>query len=164
MSGQTGIKQRGAHRAMYADVVYAADDQLGRLTERGQHWRNETVAELGGAVLLECMGQPVDADLGGCWSYVSAYARDSGLEPIAACNRVLKRTCDAVALILDTAEKLAASQRVQTSSGTPCSSPTLAAGACRARSDVSGFTPTPCAALAQPWGVWRCLTQIDAAW
>jgi hypothetical protein len=38
---------------------------------------------------------------------VSAYARDAELEPITACTRVLKRTCDAVALILDTAEQLA---------------------------------------------------------
>ena len=92
------------------ELVHAADDRLGQLTERGQHWRSETVAELGGAVLLECLGQPVEADLGGCWEYVSAYARDAGLEPITACNRVLTRTCDAVALILDTAAQLAESQ------------------------------------------------------
>jgi antirestriction protein ArdC len=92
------------------ELVHAADDRLGQLTERGQHWRSETVAELGSAILLECLGNPVEADLGGCWEYVSAYARDAGLEPITACNRVLKRTCDAVALILDTAATLAASQ------------------------------------------------------
>ena len=54
------------------------------------------------------VGLPEAADRGGCWSYVAAYACDGGLEPITACQRVLKRTCDAVALILDTAEALRA--------------------------------------------------------
>ncbi|HWA99979.1 MAG TPA: hypothetical protein VG713_15880 [Pirellulales bacterium] len=90
------------------ELVHAADDRLGQLTERGQHWRSETVAELGGAILLCILGNELEADLGGCWRYVSAYAKDAELEPITACTRVLKRTCDAVALILDTAEQLAA--------------------------------------------------------
>jgi hypothetical protein len=88
------------------EMIHAADDRLGKLTERGQHWRSETVAELGGAILLSVLGLEHDADLGGCWGYVEAYATDANIEPIAACQRVLKRTCDAVALILDTAEKL----------------------------------------------------------
>ena len=89
------------------ELVHAADDRLGRLTERGQHWRSETVAELGGAVLLEVLGHGTYSDRGGCWGYVRLYARDAGIEPITACQRVLKRTCDTVALILDTAEDLA---------------------------------------------------------
>ena len=89
------------------EMIHAADSRLGNLTERGQHWRSETVAELGGAVLLSVLGRDVDADLGGCWDYVTAYARDAAIEPIAACQRVLKRMCDAVALILDTAATLA---------------------------------------------------------
>jgi hypothetical protein len=92
------------------EMIHAADDRLGKLTERGQHWRSETVAELGGAVLLTCLGLEHDADVGGCWEYVSAYARDAGLEPLVACQRALKRTCDAVALILDTAETLQAAE------------------------------------------------------
>ena len=94
------------------EMVHAADDRLGKLTERGQHWRSETVAELGGAVLLAVLGDEHNADLGGCWDYVSAYARDAGIEPITACQRVLRRTCDAVALILDTAETLTATAAV----------------------------------------------------
>ena len=58
-------------------------------------------------MLLSVLGRDVDADLGGCWDYVTSYAKDAGIEPIAACQRVLKRMCDAVALILDTATKLA---------------------------------------------------------
>jgi hypothetical protein len=90
------------------ELVHAADDRLGQLTERGQHWRSETVAELGAATLLVAIGCPLEADTGGAWKYIAHYAKDAQLEPITACTRVLKRTCDAVALILDTAEQLAA--------------------------------------------------------
>ena len=88
------------------EMCHAADDRLGNLQERGQHWRSETVAELGGAILLEALGYQTESDRGGCWEYVKAYATDAGIEPAAACQRVLKRTCDAVALILDTAESV----------------------------------------------------------
>ena len=52
----------------------AADDRLGSLKEWGQHWRSETVAELGGAVLLRLLGFDHEADLGGSWCYVQRYA------------------------------------------------------------------------------------------
>ncbi len=90
------------------EMIHAADCRLGTLTEKGQHWKSETVAELGGAVLLKVLGYDLEADLGGCWDYIQHYARDAEIEPIAACQKVLKRMCDAVALILDTAEELAA--------------------------------------------------------
>jgi hypothetical protein len=89
------------------EPLHAADDRLGALVERGQHWKSETVAELGGAILLEILGHETKSDRGGCFEYVKAYAKDAELEPIQACQKVLKRTCDAVALILDTAEQLA---------------------------------------------------------
>jgi len=89
------------------ELVHASDDRLGQLQERGQHWRSETVAELGGAVLLEVLGYETESDRGGCWEYVQSYASDAGIEPITACQGALKRTCGAVALILDTAEALA---------------------------------------------------------
>jgi hypothetical protein len=74
------------------ELVHAADYRNGSLKELGQHWRSETVAELGGAVLLHVLGGEHDADLG----------------VLDACKKVLKRTCDAVALVLDTAEQLVA--------------------------------------------------------
>jgi hypothetical protein len=89
------------------ELVHAADHRNGNLKELGQHWRSETVAELGGAVLLRVLGFDHDADLGGCWDYIRWYADKAGLEVIDACGKVLQRTCDAVALILDTAEELA---------------------------------------------------------
>jgi hypothetical protein len=38
------------------ELIHAADDRLGHLEEKGQQWARETVAELGGAILLECLG------------------------------------------------------------------------------------------------------------
>jgi len=95
------------------EICHAADDRLGNLQEQGQHWRSETVAELGGAILLEILGYQRESDRGGCWEYVKAYAAEARIEPVAACQRVLKRTCDAVALILDTAEAPQAGQAGQ---------------------------------------------------
>lgn len=89
------------------ELIHAADDRLGHLTERGQHWRSETVAELGGAILLEALGLERDSDRGGCWEYVSNYAKEAGLTPLQACTETLKRTCDAVNLLLAEAGKLA---------------------------------------------------------
>jgi hypothetical protein len=85
------------------ELVHAADHRNGNLKELGQHWRSETVAELGGAVLLKILGHDDAADLGGCWGYISSYSQAAKIHPFTACQRVLKRTCDAVALILDTA-------------------------------------------------------------
>jgi hypothetical protein len=86
------------------ELVHAADFRNGKLKEMGQHWRSETVAELGGAVLLRLLGFEHEADLGGCWEYIRGYAGQSDIEVVDACGRVLDRTCEAVALILDEAE------------------------------------------------------------
>jgi hypothetical protein len=88
------------------ELVHAADHHNGSLKERGQHWRSETVAELGGAVVLEILGLGQDADLGGCWEYVNHYARQEKIGVMEACMKVLDRTCAAVGLILDTAEQM----------------------------------------------------------
>lgn len=82
------------------ELVHAADHRLGHLTEKGQHWRSETVAELGGCILLHLLGKPTEADPGGAWAYIQAYAQDEEIEPLTACVRVLERTCQAVSLIL----------------------------------------------------------------
>ncbi|MCW8132663.1 MAG: hypothetical protein KIS92_20110 [Planctomycetota bacterium] len=88
------------------ELIHAADDRLGGLTEKGQHWRSETVAQLGACVLLNCLGQTVDADPGFTWKYISGYCQREGKDPVAACMQVLKRTCDAVNLIFSEAERL----------------------------------------------------------
>ena len=88
------------------ELVHAADDRNGSFKEYGQHWRSETVAELGGAVILELLGFSHEADLGGCWAYITGYAEKKEITAVDACMRVLDRTCKAVALILDTAEAI----------------------------------------------------------
>jgi hypothetical protein len=87
------------------------DDRNGSLKERGQHWRSETVAELGGAVLLEVLGLGRDADLGGCWEYVNDYAQRELIDVTEACMKVVDRTCAAVALVLDTAGQIREASR-----------------------------------------------------
>ncbi len=84
------------------EMVHAADHRLTNL--KGDKWHREIVAELGGAVLLECLGMSQDADLGGAFSYIEQYARDSGMDTVRACIQVLDRVCECVKLILDTAE------------------------------------------------------------
>jgi len=88
------------------ELVHAADFRNGKLKELGQHWRSETVAELGSAVLLQILGYEYESDLGGCWEYLKSYATKAHVEVVEACNILLERTCEAVALILDTAERL----------------------------------------------------------
>ncbi len=87
------------------ELVHAADDRARTITRApGQQPDNEVVAELGGAILLEILGHNSESDRGGCWEYVKRYAEKAKLDPVQACQRLLKRTCDCVALILDTAE------------------------------------------------------------
>ena len=85
------------------ELIHAADHRLGSLKERGQHWLSETVAELGGAILLYAAGYEREADIGGAWSYIQKYASENDVEPIKACTTALDRACKAVALILESA-------------------------------------------------------------
>ena len=87
------------------EFLHAADARLGNLKEHGQHWRSETVAELGATVLLETLGYTDESNRAGAWDYIEKYALAAGITPLAACMDVLKRTCDAVSLILAEAEK-----------------------------------------------------------
>ena len=91
------------------ELVHAADDRNGTL--KGKKLSREIVAELGGAVLLTVLGHEHDADLGGCWEYVNQYAQ--GTDVLSVCGALLDRTCDAVALILDTAFDLKTSSEIQ---------------------------------------------------
>jgi len=88
------------------ELVHAADDRAGNLKERGQHYASETVAELGGAVLLKLLGHDEDADLGGAWAYISSYAKRAGKDPVKICGEVIGRVCEALDLILETAEQV----------------------------------------------------------
>lgn len=94
------------------ELIHAADDRnIAGGLKGGQRLDQEVVAELGGAILLELLGHEVDADRGGCWDYVKHYAEKSGKEPLSVCQSLLNRTCEAVALILATAETLKTEER-----------------------------------------------------
>ena len=62
------------------ELVHAADFRNGKLKELGQHWRSETIAELGCAVLLQILGYEYESDLGGCWEYIKSYAAKAHVE------------------------------------------------------------------------------------
>ncbi|MCA9958313.1 MAG: hypothetical protein KC443_04735 [Anaerolineales bacterium] len=90
----------------FHELIHAADDRAGNLTEKGQHWRSEVVAELGGATLACMIGMEESADVDGAWKYVERYAIAAEIEPITACIRVLERIAQAIELILETALRL----------------------------------------------------------
>jgi antirestriction protein ArdC len=86
------------------EMVHAADYRLAGPQAKADRAHKEIVAELGGAVLLECLGMNRDADLGGAYVYIQRYAEESKRDPVRACIEVLDRVCNCVKLILDTAE------------------------------------------------------------
>ena len=87
------------------ELMHAADYKLGNAVEKGQHWRKETVAEFGSAILAECLGLEC-SNLGGAYSYIESYAKAAEKTPQAACMECLDRICQAVTLVLDAAESL----------------------------------------------------------
>jgi hypothetical protein len=95
------------------ELVHAADDRQGTINRApGQRLDNEVVAELGGAVLLECLGHTVESDRGGAYEYIESYCREHSRDRLSVCTELLERTCSAVELILSTAEALSAQEEV----------------------------------------------------
>lgn len=92
----------------FHELMHAADYRLGTATEKPQHWRKETVAELGSAILAECLGLEC-ANLGGVYGYIESYAKNAEKTVQAACMDCLDRVCQAVALVLTEAESLTVS-------------------------------------------------------
>ena len=95
------------------ELCHAADHRLQGTFNGGQHLDQETVAELGGAVLLHALGYETDADVGGACQYISGYAHKHNTEPIRVCVKLLNRVCEAVNLILQTAAEIAAEPKAQ---------------------------------------------------
>ena len=58
-------------------------------------------------MLLRLLGYEEEADLGGSFRYIFGYALAAKVDVVGACCQVLERTCQAVKLILDTAEEIA---------------------------------------------------------
>lgn len=89
------------------EMIHAADARNVGPLKTGQHVDQETVAQLGSAILLTLLGKPVEADLGHTWEYIESYVAKTGRSTIDTCLELLNRTCRAVDLILTTAESLA---------------------------------------------------------
>lgn len=91
------------------ELVHAADYRLG--THSGKGLASEVVAELGGAILLQCLGRQEESDLGGAYRYIESYCQDSGRKVLPVCTELLERTCRCVAHLLDEAERLSGESR-----------------------------------------------------
>ena len=89
------------------ELVHSADGRIGGLKKAT--WHKEIVAELGSAILMECLGFQHEADLGGAYQYIDRYARSEQKDIVKACIEVLDHTCRCVSLILDTAEQISES-------------------------------------------------------
>jgi hypothetical protein len=63
-------------------------------------------SEFGAAILAECLGLESEKDIGGAYRYIEQYAKAAEKDVQAACMECLDRICEAVNLILETAETL----------------------------------------------------------
>ena len=89
------------------ELLHAADTRAQTLTHgEGEHLDNEIVAELGAAVLLECLGLASESHRGSSWSYIRSCAEEHDREPLAVATELLARTASAVALLLEAADEL----------------------------------------------------------
>ena len=88
------------------ECIHCAGDRLAGTRPKLDRAHEEIVAELGGAVLLECLGMSRDADLGGAYAYIQRYAAETKKDTVKVCIDLIRDTCERVKLILDTAEAL----------------------------------------------------------
>lgn len=91
------------------ELVHAADHRLGTLTRRhGQQLDNETVANLGAATLLECLGYARASDRGKSYRSLQRYAQEHDCDLWSLCSQLLDRTCACVAHLLEEAGQFSA--------------------------------------------------------
>lgn len=89
------------------ELMHCADNKCGNLVKgKGQEVSNEVVAEMGGAVLATMLGYETEADMGGAWEYILHYSDGSKEKAISNLMKFLDRMCQAIDLILTTAESL----------------------------------------------------------
>lgn len=62
------------------ELIHTADHKISNL--KGKKWHKEIVAELGAAILLECLGKKQDSDLGGIYTYIQQYAKEADKDTI----------------------------------------------------------------------------------
>jgi hypothetical protein len=111
--GQIGLGVRNPSTWAH-EMIHAADHRLATLNKgRGQQLDNEIVAEFGGAILLECLGLSTESDRGGAFEYIQSYCRQHERSLMSAVTELVDRTCNCVALILQTADELKTTTDVQ---------------------------------------------------
>lgn len=112
-SGQIGLGVRNPSTWAH-EMIHAADLRQATINRgRGQQLDNEIVAEFGGAVLLECLGLSTESDRGGAFEYIQSYCRQHERSLMSAVTELVDRTCNCVALILQTANELETLSDVQ---------------------------------------------------
>jgi len=116
-----GARAEGKHRSGHIalgvknlstwahEMVHEAEDQILGGLKGGQDPKQEIVAELGGATLLELIGHETASDRGGAYEYVKRYAKG---DPSAECLNLVNRISSAVSRILNEAERIQHSQLV----------------------------------------------------
>lgn len=85
------------------ELVHAAEHQCGMLTTENytdQKLEAEIVAELGATVLCYMLGLNDHADNGGCWQYISSWAKHYQKDPAEAAYKLIDRTCKAIDCIM----------------------------------------------------------------
>jgi len=91
------------------EMIHKAEWMLNNCNEK-EYAKNknhaEIVAELGGCVLLHALGHESQADVGGCWQYVSNYAKRESKDVADVCCQLINRICEAVDFILTESDKL----------------------------------------------------------
>jgi hypothetical protein len=89
------------------ELIHAADHRCGTHSISGEPEQldDEVVATLGGAGLLVAMERK--GDHAHAWQHVASECQKKGVDPVSVCVALLNRTCQAVALVLDTADVLA---------------------------------------------------------
>ena len=92
------------YSTLFHEMIHAADHRLGTL--KGSKAHREIVAEFGGATLALCLGMNHEADLGGAYEYIKQYAQEEKKSEVQSCMYLLRRVCDSVDLILNTAETM----------------------------------------------------------
>jgi antirestriction protein ArdC len=112
--GKAGFYRRGKRIALGVtnlstwghELMHAADHRLGHMAN-SEPLEREVVAELGSAVLLECLGYDTESDRGGVYAYIQTVCEEKKQNPISVCSALVDRVCACVAFILETAEGLA---------------------------------------------------------
>lgn len=97
------------------ELIHAADTLLGN--PRLSKLDAEVVAELGGAILLEVLGQETASDRGGCYEYICRYAESYRSNPLLVCHALLDRTCRCVSFLLEEADRIGGKRETQSLEG-----------------------------------------------